>query len=276
MVSDCSVGAVDVPRPYRVRAHNAATDSDNKIHDDEVARRHGFRGGLVPGVTVFAYMTRPVVETFGRAWLERGTMSVRFVRPFYDGDVVTVTPARASADSFDLTATDEHGDLGATANASTSTSSAKAVELDRYIEAPLPTERVPATPEGLARLDVLGSLEFGFHADRAHGFLGQLDDDLEVYDREGLAHPGWLLRAANDILAANVCLGPWIHAGSVVSNLGVVTDGDRISTRGRVVRRWERKGNHLVELDVLLVANGHRPVTHVGHTAIYRLRDLTD
>jgi acyl dehydratase len=275
MGSDCSVVAVDDPRPYRVRAHNAAIASDNKIHDDEVARRHGFRGGLVPGVTVFAYMTRPVVETVGRAWLERGTMSVKFIRPFYEGDLVTVTATRASAGGLDLTATDKHGAVGAVANAAVSASSSS-VELDRYVEAALPEERVPATPKGLAGIDVLGSLEFGFHADRAHGFLGQLEADLEVYDRDGLAHPGWLLRAANDILAANVRLGPWIHSGSVVRNLGVVTDGDRISARGRVARLWERNGHQLVELDVLLVADGHRPVTHVGHTAIYRLRDLAE
>jgi hypothetical protein len=219
-------------------------------------------------------MTRPVVETYGRAWLERGTMSVRFVRPFYEGDLVTVTASHATSGGLDLTATDEHGDVGANATASIPESPA-AVDLHRYGEAPLPPERVPATPEGIATLDVLASLDFGFHADRAHGFLGQLDDDLDVYDRVGLAHPGWLLRAANDILAANVRLGPWIHAGSVVRNLGVVIDGDRVSARARIVRHWERNGHQLVELDVLLVANGCRPVTHIGHTAIYRLRDLT-
>jgi hypothetical protein len=256
-----------------VRAHNAATDSENKIHDDDVARRHGFRGGLVPGITVYAYMTRPVVERFGRAWLERGTMKVRLVRPFYEGDLIVVNAVPAGDDGFDITAIDEHGDLGASASASLALQPT-AVDLDHYPEAPLPRERVPATPAGIDSLDALGSLEFGFHADRAHRFLGQVEDDLAVYDREPLAHPGWLLRAANDILAANVRLGPWIHVGSAVENLGTVTDGDRISARGRVVRRWERNGHHLVELDVLLVANGRRPVTRIGHTAIYRLREL--
>ena len=50
---------------YEVRAHNAATASENKIHDDDVARRYGFSGGLVPGVTLYAYMTRPVVDALG-------------------------------------------------------------------------------------------------------------------------------------------------------------------------------------------------------------------
>src|SRR5207248_2250017 len=73
-----------------MRAHNAATASDNKIHDDTVARRHGFAGGLVPGITVFGYLTAPVVELWGEAWLERGFLAARFRQPIYDGDDVTV------------------------------------------------------------------------------------------------------------------------------------------------------------------------------------------
>ena len=35
---------------YRVKARNTSADSENKIHDDAVARQYGFRGALVPGV----------------------------------------------------------------------------------------------------------------------------------------------------------------------------------------------------------------------------------
>jgi acyl dehydratase len=266
------------PTVYRVRAHNAATRSENRIHDDEVARRHGFRGGLVPGVTVYAYITRPVVAAFGRAWLERGTMTSRFHQPFYDGDTVTVSAVAVERATLELTATNDAGTVCATGRASLP-DAADALDAARppdpadYPETPLPDEPAPATPEALAELDVLGSLEAGFHADRAHGFLGQLDDDLELYGREGLAHPGWLLRAANDILAANVRLGPWIHTASAVTNLGVVRDGDRVATRARVSGLSTRKGHELVELDVVLVANRDRPVTHIRHSAIYRLRE---
>ena len=41
---------------YRVSAYNTSKLSENKIHDDAVARKFGFSGGLVPGVDVFAYM----------------------------------------------------------------------------------------------------------------------------------------------------------------------------------------------------------------------------
>src|SRR6185295_7814795 len=76
--------------PYRVRARNTSADSENKIHDDTVAASYGFRGGLVPGVTVYGYMTVPIVARFGHDWLERGSMQVKFHQPFYEGEEVTV------------------------------------------------------------------------------------------------------------------------------------------------------------------------------------------
>src|SRR5690349_22935179 len=76
--------------PYRVIARNAATLSDNKIHSDEGARSHGFRGGLVPGITTFGYMTRPVVEAFGLAWLDHGSASIRLQKPVYEGEAIEV------------------------------------------------------------------------------------------------------------------------------------------------------------------------------------------
>src|SRR5260370_21098087 len=82
---------------YRVPARNPSGHSANKIHDDAVARQLGFRGGLVPGVTVYAYMTRPLVAACGREWVEGGTASVRFVKPVYAGEVVTVRAAAVPA-----------------------------------------------------------------------------------------------------------------------------------------------------------------------------------
>ena len=66
-----SVNAQDMPdaAPYRVRAFNTAVASENKIHDDTVARRYGFSGGLVPGVEVYAYMTHPCLLVYHKETL---------------------------------------------------------------------------------------------------------------------------------------------------------------------------------------------------------------
>ena len=43
-------------RTHELVAYNTAIASDNKIHDDSVAHQFGFKGGLVPGVDVYAYL----------------------------------------------------------------------------------------------------------------------------------------------------------------------------------------------------------------------------
>ena len=67
-------------------------------------------------------------------------------------------------------------------------------------------------------------------------------------------------------------LGPWIHVESGVSLFGLVRDGETVSTRARVLERFERRGHHFVVLDVLYVVDGVRAVMRVRHTAIYEPR----
>ncbi|HWC37710.1 MAG TPA: hypothetical protein VG476_04225 [Acidimicrobiales bacterium] len=261
--------------PYRLRARNTAARSENRIHDDAVARRYGFGGGLVPGVTVYAYLTRPVVQAWGVAWLERGTMDVRFLAPFYDGDEVRIEaqPA-AGADAVELRATNDEGRMCATAVARLRHEPVDAIDVRDWPEAPLPEpdERRPATREGLQGAGVLGTLGATFRTDVGDAYLESVADDQAVYRGENAAaHPGWLLSLANYVLASNVALGPWIHTASEVRHLGLVTDGDRISVRARVLDLSEARGHELVHLDVAMVA-GDRVVERVRHSAIYRLR----
>src|SRR3974390_3346993 len=76
---------------YRVSAYNTAKESENKMHDDTVAQRFGFSGGLVPGVDVMAYMMHLTVAKWGSAFLERGLIEARFVKPVYDGENADVS-----------------------------------------------------------------------------------------------------------------------------------------------------------------------------------------
>src|SRR3974390_317146 len=100
---------------YQIEAFNTAKQSENKIHDDDVARRFGFKGGLVPGVEVYAYMTHLPVARWGRDWLEHGTADCRLLKPVYDGDMVSVT-ASETGGGLDLRL-ESHGELCATGQA---------------------------------------------------------------------------------------------------------------------------------------------------------------
>src|SRR4051812_41291268 len=98
---------------YQVHAHNWATESENKIHDDAVAAQFGFRGGLVPGVAVWAYMTHPPAERWGLDWLSGGTMQASFGSPVYEGELVSVQ----MDDDGGLTLSNERGEQCATGTA---------------------------------------------------------------------------------------------------------------------------------------------------------------
>ena len=76
---------------YLTNARNFSVNTENRIHSDSVAARFGFEGALVPGAAVFGHMTHPLVDTLGPEWLAGSHVSVRFLKPAYDGDALTVT-----------------------------------------------------------------------------------------------------------------------------------------------------------------------------------------
>jgi acyl dehydratase len=261
------------PIIYRVEAYNLSHASENKIHDDAVARKLGFSGGLVPGVEVYAYACHPPVAQWGRAWLERGRLTCRFVKPVYDGRVAQVT-ARTTPEGLSLEVESE-GVLCATGAASLGDAAQPPAPGD-YQEARPPAERPPADEASLAPGRWLGIAPVHLTAERAHEYLRDVREQDPLYAREGLVHPGQLLRLCNLVLRENVVLAPWIHTGSTVQNFATAHIGDVLSARGRVAANYERKGHRLVDLDVLIVANANRVVAHVRHTAVYRLRQLRE
>jgi hypothetical protein len=231
----------------RVRAVNWATESDNKIHDDRVAAAYGFRGGLVPGVGVYGYMTVPIVE-FAPEWLERGTMQVRFYQPVYDGDQTVVRAEVSDDGSIRVTAEQEDGTVCGIGTASIQPAVTPPEE--RYPEHPLPQDRPEPSRETL----IPGTP------------LGTVVDKLEV------AEPRQVLQFSNEMLARNFKLGPWIHAASEITNWSAARSGEEISARGRIHDRFDRKGHEFVVIEVMLIGHDCRLVQTVRHTAIYRPR----
>jgi hypothetical protein len=104
--------------------------------------------------------------------------------------------------------------------------------------------------------------------------LAAIGEPPESWPLPQMAHPGWLIRGANDVLSRSVRLGPWIHVSSDTTHHGTVTEGQHVSTRGSVTRVFERKGHEFVELDVVVAADDS-PVWSVRHVAIYRPRPVS-
>jgi len=65
-------------------------DRDIIHYDAEYAKQRGFRGTLAHGLMVQGYANVVAVDTYGTNWMERGEIEVKFVRPVFPGDTVTV------------------------------------------------------------------------------------------------------------------------------------------------------------------------------------------
>ena len=255
---------------YSVIAYNTAKLSENKMHDDTVARRFGFSGGLVPGVDVMAYMMHLPVAKWGRAFLERGLMEARFVKPVYDGEIADVTATES--DGVLSIEVESRGQLCATGSA-TLPASAPSFSIAEYSETAAVIERKPIGPASYELGKWLGTLPLAWAGTDASEYLMDVRETDAIYAREGLGHPGLLQRVMNRVLVDNAILGPWIHVGSRMQLLAASASGDELTARAKVTGNYEKKGHRFVELDALVVANGRTPLAHCQHIAIYQPRE---
>ena len=81
------------------------------IHSDiEVAKRTGLEAPIAQGMQTLAYASELMTRICGPSWLERGEISVKFIKPVFAEDDVTVT-ASESDGTYEITAKNQHGDV---------------------------------------------------------------------------------------------------------------------------------------------------------------------
>lgn len=266
--------AVGSPLPeYRVRAFNNAQDSSNRIHDDTVARRLGFCGGLVPGVSIYAYMTHLLAEFTQGDWLERGSAEVRFVHPVYEGEELRISGRLTRVEKSgsllcDILATNSQGIHASVGSACLPAAAPQGPEEGDYPAG----RRAPGRPISLDALRIgerlkPSTIRFSWSANWEY-CQKEIRDHSPLFLR--VAHPGWLLTQANRILALNYDLPPWIHVASSVQNFRSLRRECLVITRGRVCDKFERKGHHYVVVEVASFAGKHCLQT-ATHTAIFRI-----
>jgi len=257
--------------PYTVEAFNTATASENKIHDDEVARKFGFGGGLVPGAIVYAYMTHLPLERWGRAWLERGSAECRFAKPVYDGDRAVATAIERDG-ALDIRL-ECRGVLCATATASLPDAAAPPA-LDGFRTVAQRAVRPPADDASLAVGTWLGIEPLAVTPALIAQYAREVRETSPLYEKEGVLHPVLVPHICNFALNRNVTLGPWMHVGSTIQHFAVAKSGDVLGVRARVTGNYEHKGHLFVDIDALIVANDRTPIARSAHLSIYRPRQL--
>ncbi len=253
-------------------AFNTATASENKIHDDSVASRFGFTGGLVPGVDVFAYLAHAPMAAWGMDWLRGGAMRARFYKPVYDGEPTTVTSV-AEGDGLTLTCS-ARGEMCATGSAGRKGAAAP-IELLGLGVMPEMDTRPRASMESLKVGATLGTLREVYRREAGLEHIEAVRDDAALYEDGGVANAAWLLRRANYVLAENVMLGPWIHVESAINMHSLLRDGEELEVRAVVADNVDAKGHLMVVLDVQMLSAA-RHVMSCRHWAIYEPRQVRE
>jgi hypothetical protein len=242
----------------RVRAVNTAVDSENRIHDDRVAAEYGFRGGLVPGVTIYGYLAAAAVGCFSLDWLHRGAMDVRFFEPFYEGEEVAVSIT-------DLPEARIKIEAAARASATAWIGANPSIDFPPEHSTPKQEPSRETIQPGM----ILGTLEKTLDLSQP-GVSAPLDPFIGP---ERFAHPSIILGLANELLMHNYALGPWIHSSSEVRNAQPARDGERLEVRGKIADAYEKKGHEFIVVDVAILSAG-RLVSRIRHTAIWKPRKI--
>jgi acyl dehydratase len=268
------------------RARNTSSVSENKIHEDTVARQYGFHGGLVPGATTYAYLASYLTRTLGPDWAAGGSSTIALVRPVYDGDTVRIggTVAEATGDAEQGSVSvecwvDGPDNTRCAPGTATLCRPVSRVEEERpaFARTDLPprtpAERGPisaaSAPVGVPLPPVLMPAD----AEAVARYLDEIDERDALF-REGspygppLVHPGWWPSVANRVLSANFRLGPWIHTRSEIRHLAPALPGGTYRAYGEIVEAFEKRGHEYVTADVLIADGADAPVARVRHTAI--------
>jgi hypothetical protein len=261
--------------------------SGRGIHDDATASSYGYRGGLVPGNTVYAHLSQGLVGYFGSAWLASGHMQVRFARPLYEREettckyVVTEREEDSGVERvhFDITAENSEG-----------IPCARGLGSFLLVESPPPPAELPfvsaarrgdlvqippVTPGNVALNMPFEPQTIQDSTAASAAYVELVGDPLPIYER--FVHPGCLLgwgaRADSEVRGRSdtESWGPAVHVAYNVQNFRPALAGRQYTVYGAFIEDYNRNGSDYYTTDAL-ICDGDEPVARVQVTTIYRLK----
>lgn len=258
-------------------AFNQAPDSSNEIHGDKLARAYGFAGGLVPGVTISAYLTHPAVEAWGMDFLAHGYAHVRVFSPLYDGEIFNVEIHQQTGTRYEASLLRPGGALSARAE----------VWLDRDPPSAPVRRGDPLAPEGWvaprASLEHFETLRAaGCRAVRSHWHPGHtmgtyLRDEAQMPSllrgAKAYANMSYLLGISNWIAESNTRMNPWVHLETGSQSYAPIPAGTPIVAEMSITGLFAKKGHEFFDaLVALFDARNDRCLASISLRAIYQLR----
>ena len=192
--------------------------TNNVVHDDAEARKLGFKAGLITGTTTYAYLTRPAVAHFGKAWFEQTQNIIKLKAPIFEGESLISRLVSSAESACEI----ELGDGAEVRAALTSQKLTVAKPADDIPSQSLNTAQPRLTAELIPTGKVLGTLRDPLDQAECLEYLEQLQEPHEFYRVQRIVHPGQILHLANEVMMNNFTLGPWFHAKSEIINRHVI------------------------------------------------------
>lgn len=264
------------PRSWSAVAYNPVPESENRIHSDEMAKAYGFRGGLVPGVVVSAYLLHPAAEAWGEAWLERGRAEVVVHSPVYDGDEFRVDVQDPTDERYEAVLIDPSGTRCATARVSLSDSPVDPPErrydrlLSRDGERPEASRAVmeDLRERGLAAMPARWSEEAEITS-----YLRDPSEMAAIYGDHGAANPAFILGLTNWVFAQNARMNPWIHLQTGSQHYRAIAPGTALIVEASISDLFEKKGHEFADVEVgVFRRDDDAAMASIRLRAIYKLR----
>ena len=162
----------------------------------------------MPGVDVMAYMMHLPVAKWGRAFLERGLIEARFIKPVYDGELADVTGEESNG--VLAIEVESRGELCATGTASLP-AAAPSFSLADFVEVAAVAERKPVDAASYALDKWLGAVPRELGGGRGQGISGGYPRNRSDL-RPGRARPSRPVAAGDEQGAGRQC-----HPGPVDS-----------------------------------------------------------
>ena len=234
-------------RDHQVVAQNLPEHARNPIHTDEGAQAAGFDRALVAGVTTYAYLVNMPSRDWGIEWVHQGTAEVRFRRPVFDGERLTMQTVEDGHTLAVTTTTDDDPRV----ICSMTLAAAPAVELRDGEELP--------------------TLERVLEGDYGGDYAARAGDPLPLFATGEIVHPAVWPALANDMVHRHVARGSWVHTRSIVRHHAPVATGSLASIVARVVDRRDGSLGERAVLDVHITVEG-AVVASLEHEAYVALR----
>lgn len=265
---------------WRGVALNTAPDSQNEIHGDNVAQQYGFKGGLVPGVTISAYLIQPAIEAWGMDWLLRGHAHVRVGSPLYDGETFTVDVRNTSDTVYEADLVRPDGTVSATAEVSLPAVAPAAPVRRGDAIAERGHVGAQASPARFKVLKEEGCLAYRYRWGATHRMNAYIADHhamppLLQIDKGGYANMSFLLGISNWVFAGNAHMNPWVHLETTSQNFRAVPKDTIVVAEMNVVDFFEKKGHEFADVDVNLFDEANDDaLCSIRLRAIYKLRGM--